>query len=67
MDIATAAVVVTIKIMNRHPPFGNQLKEAVALLPHYELNINQVNRKIFFYKLLICFFNAGQWCDPNEE
>ncbi|XP_059146757.1 probable ATP-dependent DNA helicase HFM1 [Physella acuta] len=29
-------------IVNRHPPFGNQIKEAVALLPRYELSVEQL-------------------------
>ncbi|XP_026555904.1 probable ATP-dependent DNA helicase HFM1 [Pseudonaja textilis] len=29
-------------ILNRHPPFGNQIKESVAHLPKYELNIEQL-------------------------
>ncbi|ESP01500.1 hypothetical protein LOTGIDRAFT_139720, partial [Lottia gigantea] len=29
-------------IANRHPPFGNQVKEAVASLPKYQLAIEQV-------------------------
>jgi ATP-dependent DNA helicase HFM1/MER3 len=28
-------------IVNRHPPFGNQIKEAVVKLPQYSLNIDQ--------------------------
>jgi len=30
------------KIMNRHPPFGNQIKDAISLLPRYKLEISQV-------------------------
>ncbi|XP_019473984.1 probable ATP-dependent DNA helicase HFM1 isoform X2 [Meleagris gallopavo] len=29
-------------ILNRHPPFGNQIKESVLHLPKYELNIEQL-------------------------
>ncbi|CAL1546925.1 unnamed protein product, partial [Lymnaea stagnalis] len=29
-------------IVNRHPPFGNQIKEAVLALPRYELSVEQV-------------------------
>ncbi|KAL7984928.1 hypothetical protein Chor_003498 [Crotalus horridus] len=29
-------------ILNRHPPFGNQIKESVVHLPKYELNIKQL-------------------------
>ena len=29
--------------MNRHPPFGNQIRDAVAKMPKYELNIEQVD------------------------
>ncbi|XP_029141554.1 probable ATP-dependent DNA helicase HFM1 [Protobothrops mucrosquamatus] len=29
-------------ILNRHPPFGNQIKESVVHLPKYELNIEQL-------------------------
>ncbi|XP_058032630.1 probable ATP-dependent DNA helicase HFM1 [Ahaetulla prasina] len=29
-------------ILNRHPPFGSQIKESVAHLPKYELNIEQL-------------------------
>ncbi|GFN76875.1 ATP-dependent DNA helicase mer3 homolog, partial [Plakobranchus ocellatus] len=29
-------------IVNRHPPFGNQIKESLAKLPRYELAIEQV-------------------------
>ncbi|KAG8132631.1 hypothetical protein E2320_010473 [Naja naja] len=31
-------------ILNRHPPFGNQIKESVAHLPKYELNIEQLTK-----------------------
>uniref|UniRef100_A0A3B4AAC7 DNA 3'-5' helicase n=1 Tax=Periophthalmus magnuspinnatus TaxID=409849 RepID=A0A3B4AAC7_9GOBI len=31
-------------ILNRHPPFGNQIKEAVIHLPKYELTIEQLPR-----------------------
>ncbi|XP_055957667.1 probable ATP-dependent DNA helicase HFM1 [Patella vulgata] len=31
-------------IANRHPPFGNQVKEAVSSLPKYELAIEQVKK-----------------------
>ncbi|CAB4027055.1 probable ATP-dependent DNA helicase HFM1 isoform X1, partial [Paramuricea clavata] len=30
-----------MEILNRHPPFGNQVKEAVASLPKYEVDIEQ--------------------------
>ncbi|KAK3095140.1 hypothetical protein FSP39_010742 [Pinctada imbricata] len=29
-------------IVNRHPPFGNQLRDSVSYLPKYELTIDQV-------------------------
>ncbi|KAJ6655838.1 hypothetical protein lerEdw1_004703 [Lerista edwardsae] len=29
-------------ILNRHPPFGNQIKESVAHLPKYELTVEQL-------------------------
>ncbi|XP_065597638.1 probable ATP-dependent DNA helicase HFM1 [Cyrtonyx montezumae] len=29
-------------VLNRHPPFGNQIKESVLHLPKYELNIEQL-------------------------
>ncbi|XP_042322051.1 probable ATP-dependent DNA helicase HFM1 isoform X2 [Sceloporus undulatus] len=29
-------------ILNRHPPFGNQIKESVTRLPKYELNVEQL-------------------------
>ncbi|XP_077189164.1 putative ATP-dependent DNA helicase HFM1 isoform X2 [Paroedura picta] len=29
-------------ILNRHPPFGNQIKEAIAHLPKYELTVQQL-------------------------
>uniref|UniRef100_A0ABM5G8Q2 DNA 3'-5' helicase n=1 Tax=Pogona vitticeps TaxID=103695 RepID=A0ABM5G8Q2_9SAUR len=29
-------------ILNRHPPFGNQIKESVVYLPKYELTIEQL-------------------------
>nr|XP_056700724.1 probable ATP-dependent DNA helicase HFM1 [Euleptes europaea] len=29
-------------ILNRHPPFGNQIKESIAHLPKYELNVEQL-------------------------
>ncbi|XP_071606784.1 probable ATP-dependent DNA helicase HFM1 isoform X2 [Heliangelus exortis] len=29
-------------ILNRHPPFGNQIKESVLYLPKYELDIEQL-------------------------
>ncbi|XP_073704911.1 probable ATP-dependent DNA helicase HFM1 [Garra rufa] len=31
-------------IVNRHPPFGNQIKEAVSRLPKYEVNLEQIPR-----------------------
>ncbi|KAK3083048.1 hypothetical protein FSP39_012581 [Pinctada imbricata] len=30
------------QIVNRHPPFGNQLRDSVSYLPKYELTIDQV-------------------------
>ncbi|XP_048353797.1 probable ATP-dependent DNA helicase HFM1 [Sphaerodactylus townsendi] len=29
-------------ILNRHPPFGNQIKESIAHLPKYELSVEQL-------------------------
>ncbi|KAM4023338.1 putative ATP-dependent DNA helicase HFM1 isoform 2-T2 [Anomaloglossus baeobatrachus] len=31
-------------IVNRHPPFGNQIKEAIMYLPKYGLSIEQIGR-----------------------
>ncbi|KAJ8270164.1 hypothetical protein GJAV_G00111050 [Gymnothorax javanicus] len=31
-------------IVNRHPPFGNQIKEAVMYLPKYEVSLEQIPR-----------------------
>ncbi|TSQ69526.1 putative ATP-dependent DNA helicase HFM1 [Bagarius yarrelli] len=31
-------------ILNRHPPFGNQIKEAVSRLPKYEVSLEQLPR-----------------------
>ncbi|XP_066548780.1 putative ATP-dependent DNA helicase HFM1 [Amia ocellicauda] len=31
-------------IVNRHPPFGNQIKEAVIHLPKYEVSLEQIPR-----------------------
>ncbi|XP_023576115.1 probable ATP-dependent DNA helicase HFM1 isoform X2 [Octodon degus] len=31
-------------ILNRHPPFGTQIKEAVMYLPKYELEVEQIAR-----------------------
>nr|XP_044994605.1 probable ATP-dependent DNA helicase HFM1 isoform X2 [Jaculus jaculus] len=31
-------------ILNRHPPFGTQIKEAVMYLPKYELEVQQIAR-----------------------
>ncbi|KAF4117158.1 hypothetical protein G5714_001711 [Onychostoma macrolepis] len=31
-------------IVNRHPPFGNQIKEAVSKLPKYEVTLEQIPR-----------------------
>ncbi|GAB1289931.1 Probable ATP-dependent DNA helicase HFM1 [Apodemus speciosus] len=31
-------------ILNRHPPFGTQIKEAVMYLPKYELEVEQIER-----------------------
>jgi len=36
-----------LQILNRHPPFGNQIKESVLHLPKYELDIEQVNAFLF--------------------
>ena len=33
----------TVQIVNRHPPFGNQLRDMVTGLPKYELTIEQVS------------------------
>ncbi|NWQ68062.1 HFM1 helicase, partial [Neopipo cinnamomea] len=32
----------SLQILNRHPPFGNQIKESVLHLPKYELDIEQL-------------------------
>lgn len=29
--------------MNRHPPFGNQISEAVSKVPNYSVTVEQVN------------------------
>ncbi len=39
------------QIVNRHPPFGNQIKEAVSKLPKYEVTLEQVT----FYKCIFSF------------
>jgi len=31
-------------ILNRHPPFGTQIKETVMYLPKYELEVEQIAR-----------------------
>ncbi|XP_036611363.1 probable ATP-dependent DNA helicase HFM1 [Trichosurus vulpecula] len=31
-------------ILNRHPPFGNQIKETVIYLPKYELEVEQISK-----------------------
>ncbi|XP_072505160.1 probable ATP-dependent DNA helicase HFM1 isoform X2 [Notamacropus eugenii] len=31
-------------ILNRHPPFGNQIKETVTHLPKYEVEVEQISR-----------------------
>jgi len=41
-------------ILNRHPPFGTQIKETVMYLPKYELEVEQVN--IFWVFLFVCLF-----------
>ncbi|KAI4590766.1 hypothetical protein MJG53_001815 [Ovis ammon polii x Ovis aries] len=33
-----------MKILNRHPPFGTQIKETVMYLPKYELEVEQITR-----------------------
>lgn len=42
------------QIVNRHPPFGNQIKEAVSKLPKCEVTLEQVTHYIFV------FFYVGQ-------
>ena len=37
-------IISTFQIVNRHPPFGNQVKDAVAHLPKYEVCIDQVRQ-----------------------
>ncbi|XP_071110692.1 probable ATP-dependent DNA helicase HFM1 [Haliotis cracherodii] len=37
-------------IVNRHPPFGNQIRDALAVLPKYEMSIEQINN----YKTNTC-------------
>lgn len=32
------------KILNRHPPFGNYIRDAVSALPKFEVSIEQVPR-----------------------
>ncbi|XP_072560405.1 probable ATP-dependent DNA helicase HFM1 isoform X2 [Paramormyrops kingsleyae] len=34
-------------IVNRHPPFGNQIREAVIHLPKYEVGLEQISRYSF--------------------
>ncbi|KAM4727735.1 putative ATP-dependent DNA helicase HFM1 [Anableps anableps] len=31
-------------ILNRHPPFGNQIRESVTHLPKYDINLEQLSR-----------------------
>lgn len=31
-----------MQILNRHPPFGNQIRESVIHLPKYEVTLEQV-------------------------
>uniref|UniRef100_A0A3B3RIN2 DNA 3'-5' helicase n=1 Tax=Paramormyrops kingsleyae TaxID=1676925 RepID=A0A3B3RIN2_9TELE len=36
-----------LQIVNRHPPFGNQIREAVIHLPKYEVGLEQISRYSF--------------------
>ena len=36
------SVVLCFQIMNRHPPFGNQISEAVSKVPSYTVTVEQV-------------------------
>ncbi len=38
-----------IQILNRHPPFGNQIRESVIHLPKYEVTLEQVKDDTEFY------------------
>ncbi|XP_062872969.1 probable ATP-dependent DNA helicase HFM1 isoform X2 [Trichomycterus rosablanca] len=40
-------------IVNRHPPFGNQIREAVSRLPKYEVSLEQLPRYSVFNAELI--------------
>ena len=60
-------------IVNRHPPFGNQVREAVRRLPKYELCIDQVRtngemedllmsiKKVVIIGLFHVTVNKQQW------
>lgn len=37
------------QILNRHPPFGNQIRESVIHLPKYEVTLEQVKDIAMFY------------------
>lgn len=38
-----------IQILNRHPPFGNQIRESVLHLPKYEVTLEQVKDDATYY------------------
>lgn len=42
MYMASSNFISLIQILNRHPPFGNQIKESVIHLPKYEVTLEQV-------------------------
>uniref|UniRef100_S4RD93 DNA 3'-5' helicase n=1 Tax=Petromyzon marinus TaxID=7757 RepID=S4RD93_PETMA len=45
--IYTVNAIGPVVIVNRHPPFGNQIKEAVQHLPKYQVRVEQGNK---YYK-----------------
>lgn len=49
-----------LQILNRHPPFGNNLQESILKLPSYELSLTlinyqklQVTLKLVNYKYMV--------------
>lgn len=38
------------QILNRHPPFGNQIRESVIHLPKYEVTVEQVDVGFYYQR-----------------
>ncbi|XP_014669850.1 PREDICTED: probable ATP-dependent DNA helicase HFM1 [Priapulus caudatus] len=56
-------------VVNRHPPFGSIVKEAVSLLPKYELSVDQVlsqNSGIPILQIYLCDSEIKNISEPQR-